>query len=78
MTCSDVGLELTRAARKPESDLSDEVRRHLEACEHCRKVWEFLVGSSEPDPLLTSNTRKSLEPSRNLSSRLRPFPVRAF
>lgn len=49
MTCSDVGLELTRAARKPASELSAEVRRHLEACEHCRKVWEFPVGSSEPD-----------------------------
>ena len=69
MTCSDVGLEFTRAARKPASDLSAEVRRHLEACVHCRKVWEFLGGSSEPDPAvdeerpeITRAITESLEP----------------
>ena len=69
MTCSDVGLELTRAARKPASDLSAEVRRHLEACGHCRNLWEFLVGSPESDPLggeqraeITRAITESLDP----------------
>ena len=69
MTCSDVGLELTRAARKPASDLSAEVRRHLEACGHCRNLWEFLVGSPESDPVsgeqraeITRAITESLDP----------------
>ncbi len=69
MTCSEVGTELTQAARKTRSDLSAEVLRHLEGCEHCRKVWEFLVGSSESDPVgeeqraeITRSVTESLEP----------------
>ncbi len=69
MTCSDVGMELSGAADKTRSELSAEMRRHLDSCEHCRKVWEFLVGSSEPDPAeteqhpeITHSITESLEP----------------
>ena len=69
MTCSDVGMELTRAAGKTRSELSAEMRRHLDSCEHCRKVWEFLVGSSERDP---PETEQHPEITRSITESLEP------
>ncbi len=73
MTCSEVGTELTQAARKTRSDLSAEVFRHLEGCGHCRNLWEFLVGSLESDPVgeeqrveITRSITESLEPVTRL------------
>ena len=69
MTCSEVGTELTQAVRKTRSELSAEVFRHLEGCEHCRKVWEFLVGSSASDP---ADEEQRAEVTRSITESLEP------
>ena len=69
MTCSDAAIELTRTSPKTRSDLSAELLRHLEACEHCRKVWEFPGGSSESDP---ATDEQHLEITRSITESLEP------
>ena len=80
MDCKSVDAELDRQFDGPGQPLSPQARRHLEGCERCRRLYQYLA---EPPPAtaispevqrrITENIQKSLLPV----SRLRSTPVLA-
>ena len=65
MTCAEANRHFAQAGATGEA-LPAGVREHLEACPHCRSVWEFLAGRDHPgevSPQVQSRIEKTVSES---------------
>ena len=74
MTCGEVSEHLDRANSRAWGDLPAQVREHLEQCQCCKELWDFLTvqDAAELTPELRSRINRSvqqhLEPVQPLPS----------